>query len=82
MTVVLMCRPTAFDVVYAINPWMEVNNKHNKTLALKQWQNLYDTYPKLGVKINLIEQGENVTDMVFTANAGVVRENTFIASNF
>lgn len=63
-----MCRPTAFDVVYAINLWMEVNNKPNKTLALKQWQN----YQKLGVKINLIEQGENVPDMVFTANAGVV----------
>ena len=27
--------PTAFDVVYAINPWMQVNNKPNKTLALK-----------------------------------------------
>ncbi|MDE5022758.1 arginine deiminase-related protein, partial [Francisella tularensis subsp. holarctica] len=64
------------------NPWLDVNNKHNKTLALKQCQNLYDTYQKLGVKINLIEQGENVPDMVFTANAGVVRENTFIASNF
>lgn len=82
MKEVLMCRPTAFDVVYAINPWMEVNNKPNKTLALKQWQNLYDTYQKLGVKINLIEQGENVPDMVFTTNAGVVWENTFIASNF
>ncbi|MDE4996963.1 hypothetical protein NAH08_13110, partial [Francisella tularensis subsp. holarctica] len=69
MKVVLMCRPTAFDVVYAINTWMEVNNKPNKTLALKQWQNLYETYQNLGVKINLIEQGENVPVMVFTANA-------------
>ncbi|WP_318263363.1 hypothetical protein [Francisella-like endosymbiont] len=48
---------------------MQVNNKPNKTLVLKQWQNLYDTYQKLGAKINLIKQGENVPDMVFTANA-------------
>lgn len=77
-----MCPPTAFDVVYTINPWMKVDNKPDKLLAMKQWQNLYDTYQKLNVKVNLIEQGENVPDMVFTANAGVVSGNTFISSNF
>ena len=56
MKKVLMCAPTAFDVVYAINPWMDLNNRPNKALALKQWENLYDTYIKLGVDVSLIEQ--------------------------
>ena len=77
-----MCPPTAFDVVYAINPWMDLNNKPDKALALKQWQNLYNTYIKLGVEVALIKQDKNLPDMVFTANAGIVNNNTFICSNF
>lgn len=82
MKEILMCPPTVFDIVYAINPWMDVNNKPNKELAHQQWQNLYETYLSLGIKVNLIEQGKNVPDMVFTANAGIVRGDTFISSNF
>lgn len=82
MKKVLMCRPTAFDVVYAINPWMDLNNKPDKALAFKQWENLYNTYTRLGVEVLLIDQHENLPDMVFTANAGIVEDNTFICSNF
>ena len=82
MKKVLMCPPKAFDVVYAINPWMNLNNKPDKALTLKQWENLYNTYIKLGIKVSLIEQDKNLPDMVFTANAGIVANNTFICSNF
>lgn len=82
MKKVLMCPPTAFDVVYSINPWMDLNNKPDKALALKQWENLYNTYIKLGIEVSLIEQHKDLPDMVFTANAGIVDKNTFICSNF
>ena len=82
MKKVLMCAPTAFDVVYAINPWMDLNNRPNKALALKQWENLYNTYIKLGVDVSLIEQHEDLPDMVFTANGGIIIDNLFISSNF
>ena len=82
MKKVLMCPPIAFDVVYAINPWMDLNNKPDKELAFKQWDNLYNTYVKLNIEVDLIEQDMNLPDMVFTANAGIVDGNTFICSNF
>lgn len=79
---VLMCEPTKYDVVYEINPWMHVGEKPNKKLAHTQWRHLHDTYKKLGVEVELIAQGNNLPDMVFTANAGVVLGKTFIRSNF
>ncbi len=82
MKKVLMCPPKAFDVIYSINPWMDVSNRPDKGLALRQWENLYNTYIKLGVKVAIIEQDKNLPDMVFTANAGIVHGSTFISSNF
>ncbi|MFT4694707.1 MAG: N-dimethylarginine dimethylaminohydrolase [Francisella sp.] len=82
MKKVLMCPPRAFDVVYTINPWMDLNNKPDKALALKQWEDLYNTYIKLDIEVAVIEQDKNLPDMVFTANAGIVHNNTFICSNF
>ena len=42
---VLMCRPEHFTVSYKINPWMEPANPTDTSVALRQWQSLYDTYP-------------------------------------
>lgn len=77
-----MCPPTNYDVVYEINPWMDVSNRPDKSLAKKQWQNLYDLYRKLGVEIELIDQPAGLPDMVFTANGGTVYKDTFISGNF
>ena len=77
-----MCPPTNYDVVYEINPWMDVANKPDKNLAKKQWQNLYALYLKLGVEVELIDQPKGLPDMVFTANGGTVYGKTFISGNF
>jgi N-dimethylarginine dimethylaminohydrolase len=64
-----MCRPEYFDVNYIGNKFMMKNqNKVNRTNALKQWEILQDTYNGLGFEVNLIEPGEDLVDMVFTAN--------------
>jgi len=78
----LMCRPTYFDVVYEINPWMHVDDRPDKELAVKQWEKLHQTYLDLGAVVELVEPVPNQPDMVFTANAGLAYGNKFIPSRF
>jgi N-dimethylarginine dimethylaminohydrolase len=78
----LMCEPKFFDVCYVINPWMEGNQgKVNKALAKQQWQNLHDIVARLA-SVSLIEPVAGLPDMVFTANAGLVRNKEAIVSSF
>ena len=50
---VLMCRPEHFTVVYRINPWMNPAQPTDTSLAVQQWQTLYDTYVGLGYDVQL-----------------------------
>lgn len=83
----LMCEPRFFEVCYVINPWMEGNQgKVDKALAQQQWENLYGIVKRLA-SVSLIEPVAGLPDMVFTANAGLVRKNEngakdFITSSF
>src|SRR5579884_2869201 len=78
---VLLCRPTYFTVDYVINPHMQPFTVDSK-LALKQWQSLVDTLKALGVKVEVIEQREDVPDMVFAADQGIVRNGEVLLANF
>lgn len=79
----LMCPPEYYGIEYEINPWMHREHPANHVLAVKQWNNLYDTLLSLpGVEIELIEPRKGLPDMVFTANAGLVRDRLFISSSF
>src|SRR3989339_928257 len=78
----LMCEPRFFEVCYVINPWMEGNlGKVNSKLAQQQWQNLYDIVSGLASG-SLIEPVAGLPDMVFTANARLVRNKEVIISSF
>ncbi|MDP2786518.1 MAG: arginine deiminase-related protein, partial [Pseudomonadota bacterium] len=65
--------------------------KVNRELAKKQWENLYGIVARLA-SVSLIEPVSGLPDMVFTANAGLVRRkedrekefprNEFIVSSF
>ena len=78
----LMCEPRFFEVCYVINPWMEGNlGKVNSDLAMQQWKNLYDIVSGLA-SVSLIEPVAGLPDMVFTANAGLVRNKEVIISSF
>lgn len=79
---ILMCRPTYFDVVYAINTWMHPDDPVDKRVATKQWSNLYEIYKSLGYEVELIEPVDGLPDMVFTANGGLVYENKVVLPNF
>lgn len=78
---VLLCAPRHYDVRYAINPWM-VGQVIDESKAQRQFESLVDTYSTHGLKPTFIDQNPNLPDMVFTANAGLLIDETFIPSNF
>jgi N-dimethylarginine dimethylaminohydrolase len=79
----LMCPPDAYDLKYEINAWMSLKNKPDRTLAARQWRELYRLLTgKIGARVELVRQAPNAPDMVFTANAGLVRGNRVLLSNF
>lgn len=79
---VLMCRPDSYGVRYEINPWMKVANQPDAQKAMSQWLNLKNALEAAGLNVSLIHQSPKLPDMVFTANAGVVRDRTIILSRF
>jgi N-dimethylarginine dimethylaminohydrolase len=68
----LMCAPIHFEVVYAINPWMDVSRPVHVEKAQVQWEVLRQTYLSLGHRVDLIEPVVGQPDMVFAANGGLV----------
>lgn len=78
----LMCRPTFFNVNYDINPWMtHQENKVDQQLAMSQWQALFDALSQVA-QVTTIDPNSEYPDMVFTANAGTIVNNTAILSKF
>ncbi|WP_372499679.1 dimethylargininase [Herbiconiux aconitum] len=78
----LMCRPEHFTVAYRINPWMDPAVPTDTSLAVRQWQTLYDTYRELGHEVQLIDQIVGLPDMVYTANGGFVIGNVAYGAKF
>ena len=80
--VFLMCPPEYFNVAYIINPWMHGNlRKIDNALAKQQWRSLYDVLTDHAT-VRLVLPQPGSPDMVFTANAGLVKARTFIVSRF
>ncbi len=78
----LCCRPTHFGVLYEINPWMHAEVTVDPERALAQWEGLVATLRAAGAEVTEIDQGPDVPDLVFTANAGIVSGPTFVPSHF
>jgi lysine-ketoglutarate reductase/saccharopine dehydrogenase-like protein (TIGR00300 family) len=79
---ILMCKPSHFDVEYVINPWMEGHvGRVRHAVAAEQWDKLYGIISGLAL-VKVIEGGEQMPDMCFTANAGLVVGDRFVPGNF
>jgi N-dimethylarginine dimethylaminohydrolase len=79
----LMCAPTNYALRYEINPWMSLANRPDTDLARRQWDMLYRTLTEeIGASVELVPQAADCPDMVFTANAAVVRGDTALLANF
>ena len=80
--VFLMCPPEYFTVAYIINPWMHGNlRKIDNAVAKQQWRSLYDILTDHAT-VRLVLPQPGSPDMVFTANAGLVKKNRFVVSRF
>lgn len=75
-----MCRPEHFDVVSTLNPWMDPSTPVSRPTAIAQWENLVDLYEALGHRVDLVQPGIGLPDMVFAANAGVAIDNRMMAA--
>jgi N-dimethylarginine dimethylaminohydrolase len=78
----LMCRPSHFDVNYAINPWMDPAKPVDTALAVLQWETLYDLYRSLGHTVDLLEPVPGLPDMVFCANGATVVDGLVLGARF
>jgi N-dimethylarginine dimethylaminohydrolase len=79
----LMCRPAFYTIAYEINPWMRLSRQADRTRAAAQWQQLYTVLRRdVKARVRLLSPQRGVPDLVFTANAGLVRGRLFIRSNF
>jgi N-dimethylarginine dimethylaminohydrolase len=79
---VLMCRPVHFTVSYRINPWMHPEDPTDTSLAVRQWQTLYDTYLALGYDVELIDPIPGLPDMVYAANGGFTLDGIAYGAKF
>jgi len=79
---ILMCRPDYFTVSYRINPWMHPEDPTDTSLAVKQWEVLYQTYLDLGFDVRLIEPIDGLPDMVYAANGGFVLDGKAYGASF
>jgi N-dimethylarginine dimethylaminohydrolase len=77
-----MCPPSHFGVLYEINPWMHREVTVDRDRAREQWDGLVATLRAAGAEVDIVEQGPDVPDMVFTANAGVVNGEQFVPARF
>jgi N-dimethylarginine dimethylaminohydrolase len=78
----LMCSPELYDVNYVINPWMEGNvHRSSKKEAGVQWERLHSAVSQFA-RVELVEPQPGSPDMVFTANAGLVRKGVVALSRF
>ncbi|WP_354643687.1 dimethylargininase [Kitasatospora camelliae] len=78
----LMCRPTHFDVVYSINPWMDPRRAVDTALAVRQWERLREVYLDLGHTVELIDPAPGLPDMVFAANGATVIDGRALVARF
>ncbi|AMN42567.1 dimethylarginine dimethylaminohydrolase family protein [Rhodoplanes sp. Z2-YC6860] len=83
----LMCRPTHFGVLYAINPWMNPLDwqRHETVLAeqaQRQWADLRGALLARGATIELVPAVERLPDLVFAANAAVVLDGKALLARF
>jgi N-dimethylarginine dimethylaminohydrolase len=77
-----MTAPRFFAVDYAINPWMDTATPVDLTVAVAQWENLRDTYHRLGHIVDLVDPVAGLPDMVYAANGGLVLNGTAVVARF
>jgi N-dimethylarginine dimethylaminohydrolase len=77
-----MCKPNFFDVKYEINAWMDRQIRPESSRSWSQWQSLHHTLIRLGAWVEYVMPDERYPDIVFTANAGLIRGKKVVLARF
>lgn len=77
-----MTPPAFFAVDYAINPWMDVSAPVDVRVAQTQWECLYETYVRLGHRVELVDPVPGLPDMVYAANGGFIAHDVAVVARF
>lgn len=78
----LMCPPSHFGVEYVINPWMKGQIKAaDQQLACTQWSQFHGLMSGYA-DVALMPPVSGLPDLVFTANAALVYNQTAVLSSF
>jgi N-dimethylarginine dimethylaminohydrolase len=77
-----MCPAEHYGVLYEINPWMHREVAADPRRSRQQWTHLRDTLSTAGADVRVIDSVDELPDMVFTANGGLVYGDTFVAPRF
>jgi arginine dihydrolase len=78
----LMCPPRFFALTYSINPWMDRSVPVDRDRAMRQWDQLVETYERLGHDVEIIDPIPGAPDMVFSANSAVVDGGRVLTARF
>ena len=78
----VMTAPWFFAVDYTINPWMDTGTAVDIDVATAQWENVRDTYRRLGHTVDLVEPVPGLPDMVYAANGGLIVNDKAIVARF
>lgn len=78
----LMCPPEYFAVEYAINPWMNPDKPVDTAKAMRQWEQLRETFTSLGHTVRTMTPEPGLPDMVFAANGATVIDGKVLGSRF
>jgi N-dimethylarginine dimethylaminohydrolase len=79
---ILMCPTDYFGIEYEINPWMSRSRQVDRDRAQEQWKSLRDLLESLGADVRLQPAVKGLPDLVFTANAGLVWNETVFLVRF
>jgi len=61
---------------------MDISRVPEKLLVSSQWTNLHHHLIRLGAQVEYVQHEAGLPDMVFTANAGLVKGNKVVLSSF
>jgi N-dimethylarginine dimethylaminohydrolase len=79
MAKILMCSPEFYGIEYSINPWMDVKNKSEWNLSVKQWGDLVSILKEvISAEVIVMNGVEKLPDIVFTANAGIYISDNYL----
>jgi N-dimethylarginine dimethylaminohydrolase len=83
MNRLLVCPPDYYRIAYEINTWMHVEVAADQQLAQVQWNNLMAVLEKeCGALLERMPPAPDVPDLVFTANAAAIHQQTAVLSRF